>query len=534
MNKRGKRVGGRPRFKREVSELQARIRSLPSDEAIFSIIGPKNEDIVPLSRAKALVISRGDYPRTYVPLQLRGMLPCVVSLLPVVWEAIQRTKEDGSIETSYKAHIGGPGWYEYRKGKHHSLYAREHIRGYQPCGTEIDLFETDPREPRCPRWGLKDERIFLRSNKVKIDRVEQRVHKKMVQHAGRMLDPIKLEDMPGYDVNGFGELRMPDLLFVPSKQPLRLNYDTIDDVVLTAVNMGLWGVRDHDVFLRGLQAPQRGVVTREQGSNDYTFRPDEDPDDDEEVIYYHRHICSDVELRCRQLFHLPVRAELRPTLPPGEHRVARGHVLYAPQMPADTFKDVDALKKSVGQGVLNMYRFIAALTRARMVNNLPALDSDVAVGGGEPYLDLDSMIPRVQKLVGSPISLVYRQGFWNVNLSDFQGRRSNRLLSEELREERAVRRKARESKLKEKPLPEPAKKLAAAREEVQKAAAKEKKAKEKAYSYTTFSAAGLPIDQGTVMASDKKEARKKVRELLQVDKLPKGTVVEKAKEAAVS
>lgn len=428
------------KFKKDVVELQKRLLTLAQDEVLFTVTG--NEDILPISRAKVIVISRGYTPHSYTPLKLRRVPAVIVASLPVIWRTVERVGLDGP-EVLNTAHVGGPGWFEYKRGKHHVSYAHGHgeqVRGFEPVGVEIDILEHNWRNPLWSHYSLKE--VCLVSKKGGISHKKEKQHKKMVQAALKMTDPLMLESMPGYDVNGFIEMRLPDILFVPGKKPLQLTA-SVDEVVLDAVNMGLWRIRDGDILIPGLQAPHRGKVVRSPGLNDYMFTPDEDPEDSEDDCseIHHRTVCSMVEDRIQELFHIPVRAELYPTFPEGESRVARGSMLFAPRIPTGSFRNINQLEKEIGKSTLSMYRYLAALTRARVVNGLPALDSDVACGGGgEPYLDLTTVVPRVQKLVDAPLSLKYRKGLWEVNLDDFQARRRNKLENEELQLEYKMKR----------------------------------------------------------------------------------------------
>jgi hypothetical protein len=272
---------------------------------------------------------------------------------------------------------------------------------------------------------LKDE--FTSRKRGGVNEKKTLLHQKMVLKGLEMTDPCTLEALPGYDVNGFTSMRLPDVLFQAGKSPLRLA-DGIDRVVLDAVNYGLWRVADGDILIPGLQAPHRGVVRRTQFG--YMFWPDEDPTDDEMIDIRQHSICSAVEQRLQELFHVPVRVDLAHTLPEGDTWVAKGAMLFAPQVPTGKFETLAQLEQEAGVQVVQTLRYLAALTRARMVNGLIALDSDVAIGDSEPYLDLGTMVPKVQKLVDAPHSLRLKKGIWDVDLDDFQRRRENRLLSE--------------------------------------------------------------------------------------------------------
>lgn len=397
-------------FKKDVVSLQQRMLQLKQDEAIVSIFG--NEQFVPLSRAEVIVLSRGITAHNYPPLGLVKTSPGLVARLPLVWA-------DGKIN------VGGS-WWCREHTRYLVSYSKTKEDGFIPVGDEVDVLEHNWDRPLWSHYSLKDE--FTSRKRGGVNQKKTLQHQRMVMKGLEMTDPCTLEALPGYDVNGFLSPRLPDVLFqAAGKLPLRLS-EGIDRVVLDAVNFGLWRVADGDILIPGLQTPHRGVVRRTQFG--YTFWPDEDPTDDEMIDIQQNSVCSAVEQRLQELFHVPVRVDLAHTLPEGDSWVAKGTMLFAPQVPSGRFETLAQLEQEAGMQVVQTLKYLAALTRARMVNGLIALDSDVAIGDEEPYLDLGTLVPKVQKLVDAPHSLRLKKGIWNIDLDDFQGRRENRLAAE--------------------------------------------------------------------------------------------------------
>jgi|GEM_PF-6430677 len=497
----------------QLSELKDRAMGISSKTAIVGFRAEGGAEIAPVSRISVITLDRGEKERGY-PLIKGFARPCQLSCLPLIWA-------DGKI------HIGGKDWVVYHQGGA-AKYAKEHVPGSRPVGTDLDLLEGDWGKPQCPRLNAKKHGSVAGH------------HKKIIRWALSMTAPEFLENQAGFNPCGESSLHLPSVFFAePSKGKLRLNLKAVDAMVLQAIN-GLegergskaqyWGIRD-EKYAEGMVAPSPGKITRK--GDVYTLVSDGNT--------RYRFSLEDVERSvsdCVDRFFKDTETvvSLRPALPEGEHHVRVNRVLFAPEIPAGRFGSIEELSKEITEDQLWTYRYIMALTTMQEINNLPALDASLVMGDDEPFVSLEGMRPQVQKLVGAPWSLKHRDGLWDVNLVDFPRRK-------EIEDALEARRKARRERQALKPAAKPAEKPA--EKAVEKPAEKPAEKPVIAKTVKDTEAVAAKVDsmftyktpdgkEGVVEADDEKAARAAIRKQLKLARLPAGTKVKKAKLAKVS